>query len=83
MTSDTIKSLGYLRKSLRMSRRAIERNQPDDKTTNNEVNEMRTKIDAVISHIAVWENKVLADIVTGGQTGQAGQVDVSDAVDQG
>lgn len=55
MTNDTIKSMGYLKKSLKMSRRAVEKNQTNDNTTDQNVKDFQTKIDDLLVEIEKWE----------------------------
>jgi len=57
MTTDTMKSMVMLKKSLKMSRRAAEKNQKADGTTDLEVKDRQTKIDILIADIEAWEKK--------------------------
>ena len=57
MTNDTLKSMSLLKKSLKMSRRAAEKNQKADGTTDLEVKDRQTKIDILIADIEAWEKK--------------------------
>jgi hypothetical protein len=55
MTKDTMKSMAMLKKSLKMNRYAVEKNQKDDGTTDTEVKDRQTKIDILIADIEAWE----------------------------
>lgn len=56
MTSDTIKSLGYLKKSLKMSKRAIEKNKASDQAGDFRFDEMNKAIDTLNDFIDEWMN---------------------------
>jgi len=55
MTNDTMKSLGFLKKSLKMSRRAVEKNAKDDGTTGALLTDIQGKMDALNVVIETWE----------------------------
>jgi hypothetical protein len=57
MTNDTLKSLGYLKKSLKMSKRAVTKNMGDDKTSQNDVDILTGTIDDLLSVIETFETK--------------------------
>lgn len=59
MTKDTIKSMLMLKKSLKMNRRAVEKNQKADGTTDLELAQYLTKIDIIIADIEAWEKKAV------------------------
>ena len=54
MTNDTLKSLGYLEKSLKMTRRAVEKNSAADGTDANQVKSFQDKIDVLRVEIDTW-----------------------------
>ena len=66
ISTDTLKSLSYLKKSLKMSRRAAEKNQKADGTTDMEVKDRQTKIDILIADIEAWEKKASPAVVPAG-----------------
>jgi len=55
MTKDTLKSLGYLKKSLKMSKRAVENNKGQDGVTDSDFAEITTAIDDLVKKIFVYE----------------------------
>ena len=55
ISDDTKKSLGFLKKSLKMSRRAVEKNQNDDGSTDAEVEGFQDAIDEVLTFITSFE----------------------------
>jgi hypothetical protein len=55
ISNDTKKSFDYLKKSLKMSKRAIEKNQKDDGSTDAEVDNFKKTIDDVLFQINSWE----------------------------
>lgn len=57
MTTDTLKSLAMLKKSLKMNRRATEKNQKADGTTDTEVKSWQSKIDFFINDIETLEKQ--------------------------
>ena len=56
MTNDTLKSLGYLRRSIKMSKRAININKVDDAVAIQEFTEMEQGMDGLLAQIEKWEN---------------------------
>lgn len=52
---DTIKSFGYLEKSIKMTRRAIEKNQSEDGTTDVELDAMKASFNRVLDQIGMWK----------------------------
>jgi hypothetical protein len=60
MTSDTLKSLGYLKKSLKMSRKATTNNQKADGIPDGELKTLHTMIDILVVEIGKWEAKAPA-----------------------
>ena len=64
MTNDTLKSLGYLTKSLKMTKRALEKNKAGDSMPDNDYNDMVSAIDEVQTQINAVEYrmKILAVI---------------------
>lgn len=57
MTSDTLKSLGYLKKSLKMSKRAVTKNMGADNTSSTDVDVLTGTIDDLLSVIETFEQK--------------------------
>ena len=55
MSEDTAKSLGYLEKSLKMSRRAIEKNQQEDGSSSVELDAMKASMQRVLDQINIWK----------------------------
>jgi len=55
LCDDTKKSLGFLKKSLKMSRRAIEKNQNDDGSTDADVEGFQDAVDELLTLINFFE----------------------------
>jgi hypothetical protein len=55
MSTDTMKSLGYLKKSLKMSKKAVTKNMGNDNTSSDEVDEFTSACDELLSLIESWE----------------------------
>ena len=57
MTTDTLKSLGFLKKSLKMNKTAVKKNQTADNISPSELDEYTTAIDEMIALVEKWEAK--------------------------
>jgi hypothetical protein len=55
MTKDTLKSLGYLGKSLKMSKRALANNKDKDGVTDQDFADINTAIDNLVKQVGIYE----------------------------
>lgn len=55
MTNDTLKSLGYLKKSLKMTKRALQKNKVDDNADANDLAEINDQIEGLMKQINAFE----------------------------
>jgi hypothetical protein len=55
MTNDTMKSLGYLKKSLKMTKRALEKNKAEDCADADDFAEINYQIDGLMKQINAFE----------------------------
>ena len=62
LSRDTQKSLEMLLKSLKMNRRAVEKNQADDGTTDVEVQDMQDANSKMQDQIKVWLDSVIVPV---------------------
>jgi len=83
MTSDTLKSLGYLKKSLKMTKRALEKNKADDNADVDDLAEINYQIDGLIKQINAFEAVNPNPIVTPSSSTAINPTSIPSTIDDG